>query len=54
MAIIDIKAFQCNKCGHIWISQTEYYDAKNPPIACASCKSSYWNRDPNIHNKNKK
>ena len=21
MAIIDIKAFQCNKCGYIWMSQ---------------------------------
>jgi len=42
MAIIKTDAFKCERCGHVWIS--EKYTPENLPIACAKCKSPYWNR----------
>lgn len=42
MALIKTEAFKCNKCGHVWISTI--YTHKNPPVACAKCKTPYWNR----------
>jgi predicted Zn-ribbon and HTH transcriptional regulator len=42
MAIIKVDAFRCEKCGHIWISKI--FSKNNPPVACAKCKSAYWNR----------
>lgn len=45
--IVKIDAFKCNKCNHIWISHLESYNKDHPPIACASCKSAYWNKEPN-------
>lgn len=41
---VNIKAFKCNKCGHIWLSKQFLKDGKTIPIACAKCKSAYWNR----------
>ena len=42
MAIIQIKAYKCDVCGHVWISRNR--QTKQPPIACAKCKSPYWNK----------
>lgn len=33
--------FKCERCGHEWISHK--YRPENPPVACAKCKSPYWN-----------
>ena len=42
MALINIEAFECNRCGYKWISHK--YTHQDPPVACAKCKSAYWNR----------
>ena len=41
--------YHCYRCGHIWLPRD--YDvshintlARDPPKACARCKSKYWNR----------
>jgi ribosomal protein L37E len=31
------KPFECLRCGHKWMSYMEH------PIACAKCKTPYWN-----------
>ena len=41
LGIVKVDGFKCERCGHVWIS--EKFTAKNPPIACAKCKSPYWN-----------
>lgn len=43
---INVKAFKCAKCGHIWLSKQFLKDGKTRPIACAKCKSAYWDRSP--------
>jgi hypothetical protein len=35
MAKIQVEANQCDRCGHIWLSEN--------PVRCAKCKSPYWN-----------
>lgn len=42
VAIIQIDAFKCNKCGYVWTSNKFHLDKL--PISCAKCKSAYWNR----------
>jgi DNA-directed RNA polymerase subunit RPC12/RpoP len=44
--LINVKAFKCAKCGWIWLSRQYMEDQKSLPIACAKCKSPYWNREP--------
>lgn len=41
VGIIKGDIFKCERCGHEWFSHK--YSAENPPIACAKCKSPYWN-----------
>ena len=43
MAITPIKAFKCGFSDHVWLSRDRH--PNNPPIACARCKSHYWNRN---------
>jgi hypothetical protein len=43
--IQNVKAFKCNKCGHIWLSKKYLEDGKTRPVACAKCKSPYWDRE---------
>lgn len=43
MAITPIKVFKCDLCDHVWLSRDRH--PNNPPIACARCKSHYWNRN---------
>jgi len=40
MPKITLTGYQCNKCGHKWYSRNE-----GKPIACAGCKSPYWDRE---------
>ena len=47
MAIIPTKAFQCNKCQHIWLP-SKRFSIKDPPVHCPQCKSAYWNRKVKI------
>lgn len=42
MAVIQIQGFKCDVCGHTWISRNR--ETKQLPIACAKCKSPYWNK----------
>ena len=35
-------SYKCDVCGHIWISRDR--ETKYLPIACAKCKSPYWNK----------
>jgi len=51
--IVNIKAFKCLKCGHVWLSKKYLEDGKTKPIACAKCKSPYYDR-PIIEKKEKK
>ena len=48
--ILNVKAFKCNACGWVWISRQYLKDGKTKPIACAKCKSAYWNR-PQVEKK---
>jgi predicted Zn-ribbon and HTH transcriptional regulator len=41
VGIIKRDIFKCERCGYEWFSHK--YTAENPPIACAKCKSPYWN-----------
>ena len=41
ITIITAKVFKCDVCDHVWLSRDR--DPKNPSIACARRKSSYWN-----------
>ena len=41
--VINVKAFKCNKCGWIWLSHQFLRDGTKP-IACAKCKSAYYDR----------
>jgi len=41
---INIKAFKCNRCQHVWLSKKYLEDGKTKPIACAKCKSPYYDR----------
>jgi transcription elongation factor Elf1 len=43
--LINVKAFKCLKCGHVWLSKKFMEDGKTKPIACAKCKSAYWDRE---------
>ena len=47
--LVALWAYHCQRCGHIWLPKD--YDASNintlarePPKACARCKSKYWNK----------
>jgi hypothetical protein len=47
MAIINIKAFKCERCGHIWLPR-DVLEKINKldeylPKVCPKCKSPYWN-----------
>ena len=42
MAIVQIKAYKCDVCSHIWISRDR--QREQLPIACAKCESPYWNK----------
>ena len=42
LAIIKVKGYKCDVCGHVWISRDR--ETKQLPIACAKCKSPYWNK----------
>jgi Zn-finger nucleic acid-binding protein len=49
--IIDVKAFRCSRCGHVWLPRDYSNKIHNEekiwlPVACAKCKSAYWDRDP--------
>lgn len=40
MPEITVKAFQCERCGHIW--PPRYQDRR--PVICPKCKSPYWDK----------
>lgn len=49
MARIKTDAYQCERCGHIWLPR----NTEKEPIVCPHCKSPYWNtprkQSPNEH-----
>jgi hypothetical protein len=43
----DVQVCKCERCGHKWVPSVTLEKGKlvQPiPIACAACKSAYWNR----------
>lgn len=38
MPIVTVDAYQCARCGHIWLPR----DPKKRPVNCAKCKNAYW------------
>jgi predicted Zn-ribbon and HTH transcriptional regulator len=56
MARIKTDAYQCERCGHIWLPRK----TEKEPIVCPKCKSPYWNRprtqevSPTSENKQRK
>jgi hypothetical protein len=47
MGIINIKAFKCERCGHVWLPK-ENMDKLDQlenfqPKVCPKCKTPYWN-----------
>lgn len=41
MAYVTVKACKCERCGHVWLPRKTM--TKTKPVACAKCKSAYWN-----------
>jgi len=43
---IEINAFECQRCGHIWIPRVNMEELKNKvktePMICPACKTPYW------------
>ena len=39
MGEINIKAYQCERCGHMWVPRRE-----EKPRVCPKCKSPYWDK----------
>jgi hypothetical protein len=37
--VVKRDVFECERCGHEWISHE--YSVENPPVACAKYKSPY-------------
>ena len=38
-----VEACRCTRCGHVWLPSPL---KTGPPIACAKCKSPYWDVEP--------
>jgi len=34
-----MKAYRCERCGHMWVPRTE-----RKPTICPKCKSPYWDK----------
>ena len=49
MARIQISAFQCERCGHIWAPRNTH----DEPKVCPKCKSPYWNTPKQSERKTK-
>jgi rubredoxin len=43
MPTIKVDAYQCARCGHIWLPREPTKRENRPPVLCAKCKSAYWN-----------
>jgi len=43
MPIVEVKAYKCAKCGHIWLPRKDWKDEL--PVVCPKCKSPYWNKE---------
>ena len=41
MAKINLPGWQCERCGHVWVSRQ---DATEEPRVCPKCKSPYWDK----------
>jgi predicted Zn-ribbon and HTH transcriptional regulator len=39
MAKVKVDAYQCERCGHIWLPRNKV----DEPKVCPKCKSPYWN-----------
>lgn len=39
MPEVTIKAYKCERCGHVWAPRTE-----RRPTICPKCKSPYWDK----------
>ncbi len=39
MAEIQVTAFKCERCAHIWVPR-----AKERPVICPKCKSARWDK----------
>lgn len=46
---IELKGYECNRCGHQWVPRKS---TKGEPAVCPKCKSPYWNK-PRKQPKNK-
>jgi DNA-directed RNA polymerase subunit RPC12/RpoP len=40
MGTVKVDAYKCERCGHVWIPRDR--EKRKRPIACAKCKSAYW------------
>ena len=50
MGKVILEGFECERCGHQWISRSTTI---GDPVICPKCKSPYWNK-PRINPKLKK
>jgi len=42
MPIVEVKAYKCSRCGHVWLPRKDWEGEL--PAVCPKCKSPYWNR----------
>jgi hypothetical protein len=45
MAIVTLKALECDRCGYQWLPRGGL-DEGRLPGTCSNCRSPYWNSGP--------
>lgn len=45
MAIIELRGYECDRCGHTWFPR---FKIQEEPTICPKCKSAYWNKPRRI------
>jgi hypothetical protein len=45
MSVIQVNAYQCDRCGYIWYPRSRMAVEGEPelPKTCPHCRSPYWN-----------
>jgi hypothetical protein len=43
--IVEVKEYQCSRCGYKWIARKNGVD-KPTPKTCSKCKTALWDKSP--------
>ena len=42
MGKVKVDAYQCERCGHVWLPREATKREHRDPVICPKCKSAYW------------